>query len=83
MTQEEILALFREHADTLPLEAQAPMLRDVILDLAQLLADSRGRLSKENFDTLTAIGGVLYRQAKSDFDAISDLDSMMKQSLKK
>lgn len=45
MTQNEILNIFREEAEKIPSEA-AP-LNEVILALAQLLADSRGKLSKK------------------------------------
>ena len=59
MTQDEILDIFRKEADKIPSEA-API-NDVILALAQLLADSRSKLSKENFEVLAKIGGVLYK----------------------
>src|SRR5688500_17072043 len=49
MTQEEILDLFRQRAAADTHVAQ-PTQGDLILALAQLLADSSGRLSKENFD---------------------------------
>ncbi|KRB83868.1 MULTISPECIES: hypothetical protein [Oxalobacteraceae] len=78
MTQDEILDIFRQEADKIPSET-AP-LNDVILALAQLLADSRGKLSKENFEVLSKIGGVLYKEGKIQFNAKSDVDTIMKLS---
>lgn len=80
MTQHDILDMFRAHAETLQQAAHASALSTVILDLAQLLAESRGKLSKENFETLLRIGGALYREGKSSFDARSDLSDIMKRS---
>ena len=82
MTQDEILEMFRQHASSLANEAQAPMLSGAISKLAHLLAESRGRLSKENFDTLVRIGGILYSEGNTRFQARSDVDAIMKQSLK-
>jgi hypothetical protein len=76
MTQDEILAMFREEAERTP---TAPA-SEAILALAQLLADSRGRLSKENFETLMSIGAALYKQGKSEFTARADIASIMQQS---
>lgn len=78
MTQDQILNLFRQHADKML--AEPPLLNVVILDLAQLLADSRGRLSKENFDTLVHIGGTLYKEGQNQFYGKSDVDAIMKKS---
>ena len=80
MTQDDILDMFRTYAETLQPAADAPALSAVILDLAQMLAESRGKLSKENFETLICIGGALYREGKSGFDARSDLADIMKRS---
>jgi hypothetical protein len=82
MTHDDILELFRQHATTLGAEAQAPMLNSIIIELAQLLAESRGKLTKETFDTLVHIGGVLYRAGDGQFQARSDVDAIMKHSLK-
>jgi hypothetical protein len=75
MTQDEIVALFRREAGRMkePLSEQ----NDLILQLAQLLADSRGRLSKENFDTLVYIGAALYKEGDSRFHARSDMGALM------
>jgi hypothetical protein len=78
MTQDEILAMFRQQSASI---AEAfPRSNSVILELAQLLADSRGRLSKENFETLVRIGGVLYKEGLDQFDARSDVADIMKKS---
>lgn len=82
MTQDDILDMFRAQAETLEPAAHASVLGDVIVDLARLLADSRGKLSKENFETLVQIGGALYREGKTGFDARSDLEAIMKRSEK-
>lgn len=79
MTQDEILGIFREQADKA--QTALPTLNAVILELAHLLADSRGKLSKENFETLIRIGGVLYKEGQNRFDAKSDVAAIMKHSL--
>src|SRR3569623_773276 len=80
MTQDEILSMFRQHAAKAPTEL--PPFNEVILKLATLLADSCGRLSKENFDTLVWIGGILYKEGNSRFQARSDVSDIMKLSAK-
>lgn len=79
MTQDEILGMFRKKA--LHLEPDAAALSTSILGLAQLLADSRGRLSKENFETLVLIGGALYKHGHDRFLGKHDVDAIMKNSL--
>src|SRR3569832_163393 len=71
MTQVEILRMFRQHAAKAPTEL--PPFNEVILKLATFLAESCGRLSKENFDTLVWIGGILYKEGNSRFQARSDV----------
>lgn len=78
MTQDEILEMFRAEASRMAVEA-APA-NEIILELAQLLADSRGRLSKENFETLVHIGGVLYKAGLEQFNARQDVAGIMQQS---
>jgi len=80
MTPEDVIEMFRQHAATSALEDRGPMLASVIHELAQLLADSRGRLPKETFDTLVRLGGLLYREGNSQFHAKSDVDAIMKKS---
>jgi hypothetical protein len=83
MTPERVIEMFRQHAETIALEAPGPMLANVIQELAALLADSRGRLSKETFETLVQIGGVLYREGNSQYRAKSDVDAIMRKSSRK
>lgn len=78
MTQDEILDMFRQQSEKMPNEL--PTRNAAILELAQLLAVSRGRLSKENFETLVRIGGMLYEAGRSQFDARSDVADIMKKS---
>jgi hypothetical protein len=61
---------------------QGPPKSQLILGLAQLLADSRGRLSKENFETLVQLGAALYKEGNSQYQARSDVDSIMNRSHK-
>lgn len=78
MTQDEILDMFRRQADEMPVESSS--INITILELAQLLADSRGRLSKENFETLVRIGATLYKKGRDQSDARSDVAVIMKKS---
>lgn len=78
MTQEDVVELFREKAATLG-QVQATQ-SDIILRLAQLLADSRGRLSKENFEELVHIGAVMYQEGLGQFRARSEVTATMKKS---
>jgi hypothetical protein len=79
MNQDEILAMFRQQADMMDKERSGR--NDLILKLAQLLADSRGTLSKENFETLLHIGAVLYKEGRSQFQARSDVNAIMSRSV--
>lgn len=76
MTQDEVIDMFRERAKTDSTEL--PLLNTIILDLAGLLAESRGRLSKENFDALIRIGGALYKEGNSQYQARTDVGDIMK-----
>lgn len=80
MTSDQIVDLFRQHAETIALEAQGPMLAHAIQELAQLLAVSHGTLPKTTFETLLRIGGELYREGNSQYRAKSDIDAIMKKS---
>jgi hypothetical protein len=75
MSQDQVLVLFRQKAATM--EEGLPLFNIVVLQLAQLLADSRERLLKENFDRLVYIGGILYKEGKMQFKAKSDLHPIM------
>lgn len=79
MTQDEILLLFRDQSK----EVQTAWLtlNGVMMELAELLASSRGRLSKENFEMLVRLGGILYKNGHSQFHARSDVAAIMKRSV--
>jgi len=55
-----------------------PSQNDIILRIAQLLADSGSRILKVNFDGLVYIGAVRYQEDLGQFRARSELASMMK-----
>jgi hypothetical protein len=78
MTQDEILSLFRQQAAD-P-NTEIPSQTDLILKLSQLLADSRGKLSKENFEELVHIGAVLYKSGQTQFNARQNVSDIMRQS---
>lgn len=78
MTQNEVIDMFRTKAatlDTLPATQ-----RDIILRLADLLAESKGRLSKENFETLVHIGAVMFKEANGKYKAGVEMAATMKKS---
>jgi hypothetical protein len=78
MTQDDVLELFREQAARLG-EVQATQ-TDIILKLAQLLAESRGRLSQENFKELVHIGAVMYQEGLGQFRARTEVTAIMTKS---
>lgn len=78
MTQDEIVEMFRSEAARLP--AESVPAHETILVLADLLAQSRGRLSKENFETLVQVGAVLYRKGAQQFNARQDVADIMHHS---
>lgn len=53
---------------------------DIFLKLAELLADSKGRLSKESFDVLITIGAVMYKDGLVQFNARADVALVMDKS---
>lgn len=79
MTQDDVLELFREQAATLG-EVKSTQ-SDIVLRLAQLMADSTGHLSKENFDELVRIGAVMYQEGLGQFTARSEVAALMKKSV--
>jgi hypothetical protein len=78
MTQDDVLGLFRQHAATLG-EVQSTQ-TEIIMRLAQLLADCKGRLSKDNFEELVHIGGVMYQESVAQFRARSEVAAIMEKS---
>lgn len=79
MTLEEIYALFRQHAAEMQQNSSSK--GELIRKLAQLLADSRGKLSKENFDMLVHIGAALYKEGQDQYDARKNVSEIMQQSI--
>jgi hypothetical protein len=80
MTQEEILDLFRLKAADI--EKEPPSQNELIMELSRLLADSRGTLSKENFETLVHIGSALYKAGLDQFNARQNVSEIMQRSAK-
>ncbi|OWW19331.1 hypothetical protein [Noviherbaspirillum denitrificans] len=80
MTPDRVVGLFRQHAGTIALEEAGPMLSNVIEELARLLSESHDNLPEETFERLIRIGGVLYREGNSQYQAKSDVDAIMRRS---
>lgn len=78
MTQNEVIEMFRAKAATLGTLPATQ--RDIIQDLAKLLAESKGRLSKENFEMLVHIGAVMYQEALGKYRAGVEVTATMKKS---
>lgn len=78
MTKDDVIELFRQQAAALG--AVKASQHDIIMQLAQLLADSRGRLSKENFEMLVHIGAVMYQEGLRDHRARTELAATMEAS---
>jgi hypothetical protein len=78
MEQKDVLELFREQAATFG-QLQSSQ-SDIILRLAQLLADSKGRLPKEIFEELVHIGAVMYQEGLGQYRARTEVAETMKKS---
>jgi hypothetical protein len=78
MTRDDVLGLFREQVATLG-EVQSTQ-TDIIMRLAQLIADSNVRLSKDNFEVLVHIGAVMYQESAGQFRARSEVAAIMEKS---
>ena len=81
MNQDDVLKLFRKEAASIEMVEESQS--EIINRLAQLLADSRGRLSKENFDDLVHIGAVMYKEGLGKHRARTEVAATMKESLEK
>ena len=79
MTQDEVIELFRAEAATLGTLPHTQ--RDIIHQLATLLAESKGRLSKDNFETLVHIGAVMYQEGLGKYRAGVEVAATMKKSV--
>lgn len=64
------------------MQKELPSQGDLIRELSQLLADSRGTLSKDNFDTLVHIGSALYKSGSDQFNARQNVSDIMQRSVK-
>lgn len=78
MIQRDVLHMFREQAKRLgQIEASQA---DIILRLAQLLADCHGRLPRECFDEFVHIGAVMYQEGLGKFRARSEVAETIRKS---
>jgi len=81
MNQDDVLQLFRQHADSLgPIKESQ---RDIILLLAQVLAASRPDLSRTHFNSLVHVGAVMYQEGLAHFNARSETETLMKEAAEK
>lgn len=78
MDKHVVLQLMREEAGRM---AAHPSYEELVSQLADLLSDSRGRLSRENFDQLIGLGAALYKAGHSQFHARKDVAEMMNKSV--
>lgn len=81
MNQQDVLNMFRQEAESIDQVEESQ--GDIINKLAQLLAESRGRLSKENFEDLVHIGAVMYKEGLGKHRARAEVAATMKDSLGK
>jgi hypothetical protein len=79
MNQDDILSMFRQNAREY--QSELPVLNPMIFELARILADSKGRFSKEDFEAFIRMGSVLYKIGDSQFQARRDVSEIMKTSL--
>jgi hypothetical protein len=79
MTREEVMKLFMEEADKLT--AAYTRQDDTILQLAQLLAESRAMLADENFAALVKVGATLYKANHSRKRARAEIAATMRESM--
>jgi hypothetical protein len=78
MTQYEVMSLFNQKAEELGDDHTTE--DDTISRLAQFLAESELRLSKEDFEFLTHMGAILYKHGLGQFTARADVAAVMKRS---
>ena len=78
MTQDDVLDLFRQQAAEMPKDL--PTQGDLVRELSRLLADSPGKLSKEDFESLVHIGAVLYKVGLDQFNARQNVSDIMQRS---
>jgi len=79
MNREDVLKLFVEEAGKL--DKTYIRRNDIILQLAQLIADSRASLSEENFSAMLRIGAALYKTNLSHNRARKEIATTMRESI--
>lgn len=78
MTQFEVVMLFNTKAKDLGDDHTTE--DNAISRLAQFLADSEDRLSKEDFDFLTHMGALMYKHGLGQYSARADVAAVMSRS---
>lgn len=79
MTREDALQLFMAEANRL--EKAYARQDDIIMQLAQLVADGESVLQKEELEVLVKIGATLYKANRSKKQARKDIADTMRKSL--
>lgn len=77
MNADLILQQFRERAAGME---DHTSYQEMVNELATLLAESRGRLPKEHFETLIKVGAALYKAGLSQYSARGDVAEIMRKS---
>jgi hypothetical protein len=81
MTQLDVVMLFNTQAKDLGTDHTTE--DNTISRLAQFLADSEGRLSKEDFDFLTHMGALMYKHGLGQYTARADVAVVMSKSARR
>ncbi|WP_147384044.1 hypothetical protein [Noviherbaspirillum sedimenti] len=79
MTRDDVLKRFVEEADKL--DKTYIRRNDIILQLAQLVADSRTSLSDESFAALLRIGAAIYKANLRQNRARKEIATIMRESI--
>lgn len=78
MDQGEVLQLMRERASGMD---EHPSYQEMVNRLAELLAESRGKFSKDSFDHLVDLGAALYKAGLSQYRARGEVTALMEKSV--
>lgn len=78
MTQHDVLELFRVQASSLG-EVEASQ-SEIILRLAQLIADTKAYLPEKDFEVLVHIGAVMYQEGLGQYRARQEVATTMERS---
>ncbi|MEN3291177.1 MAG: hypothetical protein V7642_430 [Burkholderiales bacterium] len=81
MTQLDVVKLFNAKAKDLGDDHTTE--DNTIWRLAQFLADSEARLSKEDFDFLTHMGALMYKHGLGQYTARADVAAVMSKSARR